>query len=99
MWSRIQLNKGLYWKEVMQNINYNLSRRVSGANGIGKIEQNEKGEQIDCRSSQEAGSRLLELVEGLVYFKPSWQLRTMQPLTLPPSVMRRRIRKKDKSLG
>lgn len=55
----------------MQNINYNLSRTDSGANGIGKIEQNEKGEQMDCRSSQEAGSRLLELVEGLVYFKPS----------------------------
>lgn len=53
----------------MQNINYSLSRRDSGANGIGKIEQNEKGEQMDCRSSQETGSRLLELVEELVTTK------------------------------
>lgn len=53
----------------MQNINCNLSRRDSGANGIGKIEQNEKGEQMDYRSSQETGSRLLELVEELVTTK------------------------------
>lgn len=53
----------------MQNINYNLSRTDSGANGIGKLEQNGKGEQMGCRSSQEAGSRLLGLVEGLVTSK------------------------------
>lgn len=55
----------------MQNINYILSRRDSGANGIGKTEQNEEWDQMGCRSSQKTGSRLLELVERLVYFNPS----------------------------
>lgn len=41
----------------MQNINYHLSRRDSGANGIGKIEQNGKGDQMGCRSSQEQAVR------------------------------------------
>lgn len=54
----------------MQDINCNLRRRHSGANGIGKTEQYEKEDQMGCRSSQETGSRLLELVEGPGVLEP-----------------------------
>lgn len=42
----MQLTKGLYWEEVMQGINHNLNRRDLGANGMGKPELTEKGDQV-----------------------------------------------------
>lgn len=61
----MQLIKGLYQEEVVQEINHNLNRRDSGVDGMGKTELAEKRGPGDCRrNSQEAGSQLLEIKAG-----------------------------------